>query len=242
MACFVFGGIDYGERLDVETIEAPAIAKSSPDMRYAAGRDGGYLAGNRLDPMEIKVKARLATDRIDEREIQRMWADVAATMRHDGPVPLSLVDGFYWMAVLADEPKLKFRHYSATAELVFLCPDPVAYGAVRRLTVPSGGEVRFKVDGTYPAKPRIVASAVRDAESLVWGLRLDDGDHVHVATGSAQARSVALDCDARTCTVNGATALPTLDSDWLAFAPGEHTLEMDHGTGAAELVFTERWL
>ena len=118
MACFVFGGIDYSERLDVETIEAPAIAKSSPDMRYAAGRDGGYLAGNRLEPMEIKVKARLATDRIDEREIQRMWADVAATMRHDGPVPLSLVDGFYWMAVLADEPKLKFRQPMGAASPV----------------------------------------------------------------------------------------------------------------------------
>ena len=242
MACFIYGGLDYSEWLEIETIEAPAIAKTTPDLRYAAGRDGGYLAGNQLAPMEITVRARLVTDSIDEREIQRMWADVAATMRHDGPVPLSLVDGYCWLAVLADEARLKFRHYSATADLVFLCPDPVAYGAERRLVVPSSGELTFKVDGTYPARPIIAASAMRDATALVWGLRLDDGDFIHVATGSSEARSVALDCDARTCIVNGTPALPTLDSDWLVFEPGEHVLAMDYGTGAAELVFTERWL
>lgn len=242
MACFIFGGIDYSKWLEIETIDAPAIAKSSPDIRSVAGRDGGYLASNRLEPMEIKIKARLATDTIDEREIQRKWAEIAATMRHDGPEPLSLVEGYYWLAVLADEPKLKFRHYSATAELLFLCPDPVAYGAEHTVEVPSGGSIAIKVGGSYPTRPTIGSSAVRDSESLVWGIRLDGGDHLHIATGSAEARSVSVDCAERTCIVNGSPSLPTLDSDWLSFEPGEHTLEIDNGTGAATVTYRERWL
>jgi hypothetical protein len=118
----------------------------------------------------------------------------------------------------------------------------VAYGAARTVTVPSGGSVEFNVGGTYKTMPRITANAARDSSSLVWGLRLDGGDFVHVATGSNAVKSVLIDCAERICTVAGAVALPTLDSDWLELEPGTHTLAMDNGTGAATVVFTERWL
>ena len=242
MACFVFDGIDYGNVLEVASVKMGALPPTLPDMRYAAGMDGGYLAGNRLQPLEITVKARLATDTIDDREIQQRWAEAVATMRTDGPRPLSLTEGRYWLAVLADESPLDFKTYSATAELTFVCPDPVAYGIERTVTVPSGGSVTFNVGGSYPAKPKIAAAAVRNSTSLVWGIRLDNADYIHVATGNASARNVALDCQARTCTVAGAVSLPTLDSDWLELAPGTHTLSMDNGTGAATVSYRERWL
>lgn len=242
MGCFVFGCVDYTDVLQVASVEMPAIAKTSPDLRYATGRDGASLTGNRLEPLEIKVKARLVTDTIDPREIQHEWAKVAATMRHDEPVPLSLTDGIYWLAVLADETKLDFNSYSAYCTLTFLCPDPIAYGREHTVTVPSGGSVTFNVGGSYPAKPKIEASAVRDSEALVWGIRLDGGDFLHIATGNASARTVSVDCGERTCVVNSEPSLPTLDSDWLAFEPGSHTLVMDKGTGAATVTYTERWL
>lgn len=242
MACFVFGGIDYADILEIAEIEMPAIPQTAPDMRQATCRDGALLASNRLKPLEIKVKARLVTEHTDPRDIQRRWAEVAATMRHAEPEPLSLADGIYYLAVLADDSKLEFKTYSAFAELTFLCPDPVAYGDERTITVPSGGSVDFMIGGTYPAKPTIEAAAVRDAESLVWGLRLDGGDYIHIATGSASARDVAIDCGARECAVNHEPSLPTLDSDWLVLEPGTHTIEMDNGTGAATITIRERWL
>ena len=110
------------------------------------------------------------------------------------------------------------------------------------LTVPSGGSISFNVGGTYRARPRITASAVRDSSSQVWGLKLDNADFVHVVTGSASARSVDIDCDGRTCIVNSSTSMITLDSDWLELAPGTHTLVMDKGTGAATVKYRERWL
>lgn len=242
MACFVYDGIDFGDILEVASVEMPAIPSTSPDLRYSTGRDGAVLAGNALEPLEITVKARLATKRIDDRDIQRAWARVAAMLRTDGPRPLYLTEGIYRMAVLSGDTSLDFKTYSATADLTFLCADPVAYGRERLVTVPSGGSVTFCVGGTYRAAPEIAASAVRDSEALVWGLRLDGGDFIHVATGSGSARSVAVDCGGRTCLVNGDPSLPTLDSDWLALEPGTHVLEMDKGTGAATVTYRERWL
>lgn len=242
MACFVFDGIDYSGVFDVEGVSMNALPGTTPDLRFAAGRDGAALAGNVLAPMEIRVRARLSTRFVDAREIQRAWADAAAAMRTEEPRRLSLTPDRYRMAVLSGDSALEFKTYSATAELVFLCPDPVAYGVERTVTVPSGGSAEFVVGGTYRAAPAIAANAVRDATSLVWGLKLDGGDFVHVATGNASARSVAIDCGARTCRVAGAAALPTLDSDWLKLAPGRHVLAMDEGTGAATVTFAERWL
>lgn len=242
MACFVFGGVDYADILDVASIEMPAIPESAPDLRYASGRDGALLASNDLKPLYIRVKVRLATEHIDPRDIQRRWAEVAATMRHAEPEMLSLADGIWYLAVLADDSRLEFNTYSAFATLTFLCPDPVAYGDERTVEVPSGGSVDFLVGGSYPARPVINAAAVRDSVSNIWGVRLDSGDFIHVATGSASVRNVEADCAARTCIVNGNPALPTLDSDWLVLEPGPHTLEMDNGTGAATVTFRERWL
>lgn len=242
MACFVFDGVDYSSLIDVASIDMPALPTAAADLRTATGRDGALLAGNPLEPLEIKVKARLAIDSIDPRDIQRAWALVAAGMRTDGPRQLNLTADVYRMAVLTDAVPLEYNSYSAIAELTFVCPDPVAYGDERTVTVPSGGSVTFEVGGTYPAKPTIAADAVRDGTSEVWGVRLDDGDCIHVATGSSSAREVEVDSDRRTCTIEGDPSMITTDSDWLVLDPGMHTLAMDKGTGAATVTFVERWL
>ena len=242
MACFVYDGIDLEDYLEVASIEIPAIAPTTPDLRYAAGRDGAALAGNVLGPLEITVRARLATQATDPREIQRLWANVAALLRTDGPRPLYLSEGLWRYAVLVEDTALEFKTYSATAPLKFVCPDPVAYGEERTVTVPSGGSAEFLVGGTYPARPAITAQAVRDGSALVWGVRLDDGDYIHIETGSAGAVAVEADCAERTCRVAGTTAMITLDSDWLELAPGTHTLSNDKGSGAATVTYAERWL
>lgn len=244
MGCFVFGNLTLSDDFEVLGIEMPAMAPTAPDLRPIPGRDGAVLAGNDLGPLEIKVTARIATDTIDPRDIQQIWADKVAPIRNAGEQLLKLTADRGRMAVLTGESPLEYATYSATGTLTFTCQDPIAYGASRTENVPSGGSKTFTVGGTAPAMPTITANAVRNSTSLVWGIRLDGGDFVHIATGSASSRSVVVDCAARTCTVAGTATLPTLDSDWLALEPGEHTLAMDYGTasGGATVTFTERWL
>jgi len=240
---FIFNGHDMEDLLEVASIAMPAMAPIEPTVRTVPGMDGAAFQGSDMEPMEITVKARLVTECTHPAEIQRQWARVASLLRSSAPAPLTLSPGLYRLAILQGDSDLEFRTYSAFAELKFLCPDPVAYGDEKTVQIPSGGSKTFIVEGTYPAKPTIQASAaVRDATSLAWGVRLDNGDYLRVETGSASSRAVALDCAARTCTVAGAVALPTLSSDWLELAPGQHTIANDLGTGACTVKYRERWV
>ena len=243
MTTFIFDGHDMAENLEVAELRMQALPELSPILKESPGRDGAAYLGSTMQPLVVTVVARLATGTTDPAEIQRKWAEVASVLKTAEPAKLCLTPGLYRMAVLQGASELEFATYSAKAELQFLCPDPVAFGDERTVTVPSGGSASFAVGGTHPARPTVSASAaVRGASSLVWGVRLDEGDFLHVATGSASARAVELDCGARTCSVGGSTSLPTIDSDWLSLEPGLHVLRNDQGSGACTVKFRERWL
>lgn len=179
-----------------------------------------------------------AHERRDKLSTLGMWLDV------DGPRRLVLPDtpDRYYMAVPEGQLELTRGIRSEYGQLSFTVVEPAAYGDEHSITVPSGGSVTFNVDGTYKAAPIITANATRNSSSLVWGLRLDEGDYLHIATDSASARPIVADCGERTLSVNGSVAIPTLDSDWLELEPGVHTLRMDNGTGAATVTWRDRWL
>jgi predicted phage tail component-like protein len=218
-----------------------SILASAPTYADASAVDGRPVTGMRFDgwtaAFTILVEGDAATRR-QKLSTLGMWLDV------DGPRKLVLPDTpeRYYMAVPEGGIDLRRAIAAEYGQLVFTIVEPAAYGAEKSVTVPSGGSVSFVVGGTYPTRPTVTASAVRNSSSQVWGLRLDEGDFVHIATGSASARAIVLDNAARTLSVAGSAAIPTLDSDWLEFAPGPHTLRMDNGTGAATVKWIERWL
>ena len=208
---------------------------------YETKRDGAVVSDVLMAPATVAftvVVTGEAGERRDKLSTLAMWLNV------DEPKQLVLPDtpGRYYMAIPDGELKLTRCVDGEIGQLTFTITEPASYGPEREVTVPSGGSVTFVVDGTYPTAPVITAAAVRDNSSQVWGLKLDNADFVHIATGNASARNIVLDCGARTLTVQTAVALPTLDSDWLVFEPGEHTLVMDKGTGAATVKYRERWI
>lgn len=236
----LFDGHDLSELVICGDPEI-TILGSSTACATPSGRDGVVVMGRTWSASTVCFTVTAIGDATRRRDAMSMlgrWLDVS------GPRPLVLPDtpDRFYMAVPDKQVKLARFFGGESGKLTFNVVDPAAYGLERAVTVPSGGSATFTVGGTYKTKPRIAANAVRSPSSLVWGLRLDDGDFVHVATGSASARAVAIDCAERTCVVNSSVALPTLDSDWLELEPGEHTLRMDNGTGEATVTFVERWL
>ena len=126
--------------------------------------------------------------------------------------------------------------------MTFTLVDPVAYGDTQTAALPSGGSVSINVNGTAPTYLNVVAaSAVRNISAQVWGVKVDNADFIHVATGSSSSRKVEIYSEERICKVANALTLPTLDSDWIKLNPGTHTIAMDYGTGAATLSWVERW-
>lgn len=219
------------------------ILVSEPETRQVPLRDGLAVTGNRFGASNVTFAITAlgsASERRAAFSTLGKWLDV------DSPKHLVLPDtpDRYYLAIPDGGIELSRAVGAEIARISFAITDPAAYGATRTADIPSGGSVTVQVDGTYPAEVSVTSTAAtRDGSTGLWGVSLDSESVMHVAIG-ASTRTVRFLCGQRKCqtTANRVETLMTLDSDWFAFDPGNHTVTMDEGTGAATLTWIERWL
>ena len=235
-----FDGHDLTELFLVTDVSRPWPSLSASTTDNPAG--GSFLTGLRREAAEVSVTLYAFGSTSERREAARAlasWLDV------NGPRELAFGDdgGLCYMAVPSGTDAPKSYMDAESVSVTFLVPEPVMLGDEVSVIVPSGATMGVGVGGTAPARPTIAATgAVRDSSTGLWGVRdAGSGSFVRVSIPTASASSVVIDCERRTATVNGESALVTLDSDWLELAPGAHALAVD-GTGAAALTWRERWL
>lgn len=237
----LFDGYDLTGEFTATDVVRPLPA-ATYDAVSVPSADGVRVRGRTLG--EIAITMNLWAHGGTRRDRRDSVRRIAALLVGDDAGKLAFSDdgGLYYLAHVSATTVTEYFDAVCVA-VEFKVSDPAMYGAKRSIVVPSGGSAVARVGGTYPTRPKIsAASAVRKSSSGVWGVRLDDGDFLHVETGSASARAVTLDCAERECTVAGAVALPTLDSDWFELEPGEHKIAIDNGTGACTVEWQERWL
>jgi hypothetical protein len=99
------------------------------------------------------------------------------------------------------------------------------------------------VGGDCPTMPVVTCQeAIRRASDDLWGLSLDGGEtEMYVKVGTPIATGVSIDCDSKAVTVDNAQSMITLDSDWLVFTPGTHTIAFGAGSGTTTITWRERW-
>lgn len=218
-----------------------SILNSQPDNRDVSGRNGAAFIGMTYGVSTVTCTiAALGT----ASERRAKFSTLGQWLMVDEPKPLYLPDtpDRYYLAVPSGELKLDRAFDGEITSLTFELTDPVAYGTSRTASLSSGGSATISIGGTAPTYLNVVAnSAVRNSSSLVWGIRVDNADFIHVATGSDSSRKVEAYSDKRLCKVANAITIPTLDSSWIELKPGSHTVRMDAGTGAATLSWVERW-
>lgn len=237
----IFDGHRINDRFFVGEADVglPEFAPRAEDREFA---DGSRVRGMRLGCPEISIQ--LTAKPVHGETFREALSDLCAWLHVDGPRRLSLSDdhGLWRMCVPTGAPTIGDAKWNDRVTVTFLQTEPALYGIERDVTVPSGGTLSFVVGGDYPTKPTISsAAAYRNSSTQQWGLRLDDGDVMRVKVPVSTASRVAMDCGERTCSVNGATTIPTLQSDWFALKPGTHTLRNDQGTGACVVRWYERW-
>lgn len=235
-----FNGYDLTSAFIVGNLVRQKLLRTH-NLIEVAGRDGQIFGGSSLDPIEITMTLTYI-DNNPQTKSEGMRI-LAGMLNVDEPKQLAFEEdgGLYYMAIPNGGDIARYVG-AEQIEITFTCPDPAMYGETKTITVPSGGTVTFEVGGTTYTKPTFTANATRDSSSQLWGLRLDNSDYIQIATGSASAVSVVCDCEKRTLKVGNTQTLPTLTSDWFVLTPATHTLKNDVGTGAATVVFTERWL
>ena len=236
----IFDGHDFSE-LFVYGDPQITILNAKPDTREVSGRNGAAFIGLTYDASTVAFTIA-AFGNAEAR--RNAFSQLGTWLMVDEPKPLYLPDtpDRYYLAVPDAGLDLTRGIGGEMAQVTFTLVDPVAYGYEKTATLPSGGSASINVNGTAPTYLNVVAaSAVRNSSAQVWGVKVDNTDYIHVATGSSSSRKVEIYSEERICKVADALTLPTLDSDWLKLEPGIHTVAMDYGTGAATLSWVERW-
>lgn len=212
------------------------------DMHEVVGADGSVLRSYHLGPRTITLECRAFKERW--RDFDRFRDELAANLLV-GERTLALRNHFgeHYVAHLTGfEPGDREGGTGIGAfTLTFTASDPIRYGRIQEVTIPSGGYVEFDVAGTYMAKVSLSANAaIRATASTVWGVRFDEGDFIHLKIPTGEQSRVVVDCHDRSVKINGATAMITPDSFWPTLTPGSHVARMDQGTGEATLTWQER--
>lgn len=236
----IYNGHDFADLVAYGDPEYTMLS-SNVQMAGSENRNGDIVLGKTWGVASLTFRIGIKGTMEHRRNV---LSTIASWLDVDEPKKLTVPDmpGRYFLAIPSGDVATLRGYDGEIATLKFSITDPIAYGDETSVRVPSGSSITFYVGGTAAAKPTIsVLTAFRDSTALVWGLRLDEQDFIHVATATG-GHSVKVDCLNRTCIVDNQVSMITLDSDWFELKPGKHTLRMDYGTGDAYVKFVERWL
>lgn len=219
------------------------LPPSRLDSLDVPGRHGSVLRGRTMGPRTVSFRlwahSRSHADMLEDMAQLASWL-----YGTDGELTLTFSDEGGRVRRVVPDGELPYDEYEERGSVLLTLaqPDPVCdIGEPKTASLSSGGTKTITVGGTHPARLTIAAtSAKRNATTGAWGVTVDSGDHIRVPLADSSTHAVTIDCGSRAATVDGATAMVTLDSDWPALTPGTHTIDMDLGTGAATLTWQER--
>lgn len=200
------------------------------------GKTGTSFQKVDLNELQISVRMRLKASVGDDlAELRHMLAE-----RLYAAIPEMLVlddePTRYYLATTSGSSDMDRISPSASVELTFLCPDPIAYGQSR--TSPMTTSANIKVGGTWPTKPTITAKPA--AGSYYKITNYTTGEFVQINRTFNGTETVVIDCEHEQANVNGVNAAVTIASDYFAMSPGAIRLTANNGTATVEWI--ERWL
>lgn len=236
----VFDGIDLSEMYQIAAVvtSAPSV---QTETQKVTGMDGVVVLGSTLSSVSIVVYLILNGRELSERkeELRELFGMLDSTEEHR--LYISSDNGRYYMAKLDGEQITTDKVRSSRVALRFMAASPYLHGETQRVTVPSGGEVTFKVGGTHVTYPRVYGTVTRDASTQLWGLRLDGVDVMQVPMSVTQG-TLEIDCEDMSATFNNATAMITPQSHWFELSAGTHRIENYLGSGSCTVEWETIWL
>ena len=246
MEYVTIGGIDLSGDFVACDVKRPLPYVQS-EFEHVPGSDGYVLKSADIVPSPIEFALVMTAKGERERRMALRRVAPLLTMREAVDVAFSSDDGLYYKAVPNGSMELSEFVKSGRMDVVMQPLDAAMYGKQMTFSIYSSTATSFFVSCSHPVSPIITATTVRgDNSSGLFGIRLDDGDFMHVEVSKNADHDIVFDCANRTVTVDGYTSMITLDSDWLEFAPGEHSITRDVGSfgagGRISASYDERWL
>lgn len=241
-----FDGYDLTQECHVSGLRRPMLARALGSVDVP-GMDGELSTGQRLEAFDLGLTLTIMGRDPACRERQRQRVASILDTVGEGQLAISEDDGLFYKARFQGTTDGERSVNAESFDATFRISDPVRYGTLRTVTVPSEGSVTFTVGGTYQTMPTVSVVMAAGADGEQWRLALEDGSYLLYEpnySGAIATESVTFDCAARLLTSGGYARMLPPQADWLTLSPGEHTLTMtsDAQTGDATVTFWERWL
>lgn len=238
MKGFVFGGTDFSPYAHVTSVTRCVAPSRRLERTTVPGRNGDLVHFGGLESIEITVTAYLTARTVYGVKDQRRLI-AAGLLRSDAEERLILPDepDRYHMAIYEGGAELSRMAHRPKVELVFLCPDPIAYGQHRSAVV--SGPATVDSGGTYRALPII---RVTPPAGPYWQItNTASGKFVRVEESFSGSQELVLDMGLARCTVAGYDHPVTASSDFEDFYLDGPT-NLTVSGGEAQIEWEERWV
>lgn len=234
----IFNGRDLSRWLRVNPTRS-MTPKVNVETETVPGRDGSIYRTMTIEPLEIRVAARLILEATDHRQVARIRRLISSTLITDGPRELVLPDEpeLAYMAMLTDSSDMDNLWNTGGCELGFTAFDPVAYGAKRSRQLALGAS-SFGISGTWPTSPVISA---KGTGSQMQVTNQATGAYVITASSVPSGAEVIIDCENRRVSVAGSPAAITIGSDFFALEAPTAKISVT-GCASPTISWRERWL
>lgn len=239
----ILGGHVLNTRFRISNIKR-TLPSSRVTVQTVPGGRGEVVADRTMGSRSVSFTLWAFSS--DHEKLVDDMANLTAWLFSDVEMELSFSDEGGRVRRVVLDGDLDFDEYEekGCVPITLKQPDPYCdVGEPNQSVVPSAGSTTLVLKHGMPPRIKVEASAaVRNSTSLVWGIRFDEGDFLHVKLATAGEHSVFIDCEERTVLVDGSVSMVTLDSDWPRLDAGVHTIRMDQGTGDASVTWQERCL
>lgn len=233
----IYNGHDFKNILRDELISRTFLPGINVSTVEVPGRHGSLFADAKLDPLAISVTVRLipgfrSNYGYSYEESRRKIAGMLFSRK---PSKLILRDDptRYYYAILSGESQIEKLLGTGQSTLTFICPDPIAIGAERKITL-NEGLTSFHLDGTAPSFPIFSIKAQSDEVKVSRGNR-----YVLPNMKLTKGDVIEIDCANERVTVNESTVGVSLFSDYFGVESGTNSVTVDGGSGI--LTANERW-
>lgn len=235
----IFGSIDLRQYFKIKNIKKGMLPPIENITQQRSGRDGVTLRRTKIKPRSISAEIEIkGSSKENLNIIIRHLANTLYTPNLNELRFPDELDKFY-MAKLEGDTDLDEILYYGNTMLNFICPDPIAYGQLRKVEF----ENRLKAynKGTYQSLGIIIVEIIENMDHLKVTL-LNTGEFLYLEDNFISGDIVVIDLEEEYIAKNGYSLMSRLylESDFFPIPVGE--FEILVSSGNVTLEYRERWL
>lgn len=242
-----FNGIDFDAYFRILAIRRDILPKIKPNLMELEGRDGSVeIKESKFEESNIEVDIKIDFDLEDNLGKRNKIRGIASKLFTREVKELKFKDepDKYYFAKISGETSLDEIYFSGKATLVFVAPDPIAYGQLKEIYWSASSKLQFNLEGSFAVKPKLNFEIGFSFENLE--IRNEKtGKYIKINRSFSAGDSLEIDFnDKWKARLNGVVIAEyvTIESDFFNLNLGQNTLSKSPNGFSGTMKYRERWI